>query len=512
MSRAALAAAGGALLAAAFPGPGVAALAWVALVPVIILPITASRPLRAAGEGLLFVATFHILTFSWWYGLLRNFGRLSNPEASAVYILMAVYVALYGAAFAAALALIARRRGAGAAIMAAPFLWTALEALRGVAFTGLPWSVLGASQQPWTAAIQVADIGGVEAVTLVVACGNALVAWLILPKAAGLLGVPMARPRGAWALALVPVAALAYGAARMGADWGGDRTVRVGVIQGNVPQDVKWEASARMKILHDHLDATSEAAGRGAEVVVWPESSVPLAITSTPAYRLMLEGRAVELGIELIVGSVHYARGADRTAVYNSAFLFDGGAPGTEPQRYDKIHLVPFGEYVPLSSWLGPVERMVEEASDFSPGGAPALFDARGGRLGPFICFEAIFPGLVRRIAASGAQVLVNLTNDAMLGDTAGPRQHLALAALRAVETRRWMVRAANTGISAVVDPAGRIVASAPYATRAVLVEDVPLLDSVTPYMAWGDLLSWGCGIIAVLLLVIPSTQGHRRT
>ncbi len=509
MRRAATAVAAGALLAAAFPRPAWPALAWIALAPLMVLALTARSAARAAATGLLFGLAFHALTFAWWYGLLRSHGRLSHPEAAAVFAFLAVYIAAYPAIFAAGLRRIAFRRGPAAALLLAPALWAGLELVRGLLFTGLPWSLVGASQQPWPLMIQVADRGGVTAVSLVVAAGNAFVAWIALCLPGG---APAARLMPAGRLALIlaalPAATAAYGALRLAAPELPAPAIRVGIVQGTVPQDEKWEASARMKILDAHLEATREAALRGATLVVWPESSVPLPLTSAEAYRSMLERESRLLGIDLLVGSVHYDASEEGQVAYNSAFLLSGRAGGRATHRYDKMHLVPFGEYVPLRAWMGPVEKMVEEASDFSPGAAPGVIVTESVRLGPFICFEAIFPSLVRRFTAEGAQVLVNLTNDAFLGDTAGPPQHLALAAMRAVENRRWMVRAANTGISALVDPAGRIVSAAPYGTREVLVADVPLLDARSLYTRAGDAAGWACVIVAAGALIAPPLRG----
>jgi len=475
----------------------------------MILALTARSAVRAAAAGLLFGLAFHGLTFAWWYGLLRSHGRLSHPEAAAVFALLAVYIAAYPAFFAAGMRRIAVRRGPAAALLLAPALWAGLELVRGLLFTGLPWSLLGASQQPWPLMIQVADLGGVTAVSFVVAAGNALVAWIALCVPGGTSAARLL-PAGRLALILaaLPAAAAAYGALRLAAPDSPAPTLRVGIVQGNVPQEEKWEASARREILDAHIEATRDAALRGATLVVWPESSVPLPLTSAEVYRTMLEGESRRLGIDLLVGSVHYDESEAGPVVYNSAFLLSARAGGRATHRYDKMHLVPFGEYVPLRAWLGPVEKMVEEASDFSMGAAPAVFDTESARLGPFICFEAIFPSLVRRFTAEGAQLLVNLTNDAFLGDTAGPPQHLALAAMRAVENRRWMVRAANTGISAVVDPAGRIVSAAPYGTREVLVADVPLLDARSPYSRAGDVAGWACVIVAAGALIAPPPRG----
>ncbi|HXI02507.1 MAG TPA: apolipoprotein N-acyltransferase, partial [Candidatus Saccharimonadales bacterium] len=299
--------------------------------------------------------------------------------------------------------------------------------------------------------------------------------------------------------------ALAYGMVRLALPLPPSPTVRVGLVQGNVAQEIKWAPSERRRILSAHLDATKEAAARGATLVVWPESSVPLPLTSNETYRTMLEDLSGRLGIDLVVGSVHYVPGPNGPeAVYNSAVLLSGSQGGKIVDRYDKRHLVPFGEYVPMRSWLGPVEKMVEEASDFSSGRRTAVFESGTARLGPFICFEAIFPGLVREIVAAGAQILVNLTNDAFLGDTAGPRQHLELAAVRAVENRRWMVRAANTGISAVIDPFGRVTQALPYGTAGVLVADVPLLEARSLYTRAGDAAGWICVLVCALALISP--------
>jgi len=306
----------------------------------------------------------------------------------------------------------------------------------------------------------------------------------------------------------VPGIALAYGAVRILQPPSSARMVRVGLIQGNVPQEEKWEASARLKILDAHVEATRRAAEKGANLVVWPESSVPLPLTSEPAYRTLLEDLARALDVDLLVGSVHYERhGEPEMLIFNSAFLLRSTDASGDHQRYDKIHLVPFGEYVPLRRWLGPVEKLVVEAGDFTPGGRIAVMRARRARLAAFVCFEAIFPSLVRRFAREGAQILVNITNDAFLGDTAGPRQHLALAVFRAVENRRFLVRAANTGISAIVDDRGRILASAGYGTAAEIVRDVPLLKGRTLYARVGDVLAWACVILASASLIAPAIR-----
>ena len=512
MKRAALAAASGALLAAAYPAPDAGWLAWGATVPLIVLSITSQARFRSLTEGWLFGLAFQGIVFAWWFHLLRNYGRLSVPEAAGVFTILVGYLSAYTALFAWGASRVAARHGAGAALLAAPFFWTALELARGRLLTGLPWALLGASQHATPLFLQVADLGGVLAVSFVVCCGGALVAWAWLCLAARRRreGAPASLLIGC-TLAATLLLAAGYGAARLRAVEPPTGLLRVGLVQGNVAQEEKWAANARGRILEAHIQATREAAEAGAQLVVWPESSVPLPLTSDPSYRSLLEATARDLGIGLMVGSVHFeAAPAGPPRVYNSAFLLDGKAEGVPAQRYDKIRLVPFGEYVPLRFLLGPVAKLVEEASDFSPGTRPLVLDAGGALLAPLVCYEAIFPELARRFTSAGAEAIVNITNDAFLGDTAGPRQHLAFAAIRAVENRRWLLRAANTGISAVVDPWGRVVKRSGYGVSAVIVHDTPLLDELTIYARFGDVFGWGCVILALAAVFFPRFSRDR--
>lgn len=513
MKRAALAALSGAALATAFPAVDLGWLAWAALAPLIVLGLTGSSTIRCALEGLLFGLLLHGIVLAWWYQLLVKYGGLPHLAASGVFLLLVGYQACYPALFAGGLRLLLLRRGPSWALAVAPLLWAGLELIRSRAFTGLPWAVLGASQHEAPIVLRVAALGGVTLVSVVVASGNATLAGLWLAWRARKDAARIRpEPRSFVALLAVVILALGYGASgllRGAAE--PERTFRVALVQGNIAQDEKWSPSARARILEAHMEATRRAAEAGARLVVWPESSVPLPLTSAPAYRSMLEALAAETGVDLLVGSVHYeARGERSERVYNSAFLLRPASGPARAQRYDKIRLVPFGEYVPLRGWLGPIGTLVEEAGDFSPGTAPVVMRSGPARLAPLICYEAIFPELTRRFVREGAEILVNMTNDGFLGDTAGPRQHLAFAAIRTVENGRWMVRAANTGISAVVDSGGRIRDSAAYGTEAVLVADVPLHDHRTLYTRLGDVPGWACVILALASLIAPGIPKGR--
>ena len=252
-----------------------------------------------------------------------------------------------------------------------------------------------------------------------------------------------------------------------------------------------------------HFRLSERAAEAGARLVVWPESAVPFLFDENPALSAQLRGAARRLGVYLFVGNDDRERLPEGRRIHVGAKLLDPS--GEITLRYHKIQLVPFGEYVPLQPLftLGGrfAAKLVQEVSDFTPGTEAVTGAVDGHRIGGFICYEAIFPSLVRRFAAGGAELLVNVTNDAWYGTTSAPYQHLAMAAFRAVENRRYMVRAANTGITAVVDPWGRVLEPTRLFDRTVLVREVPFVAETTFYTRHGDLFARACAAIALALV-----------
>jgi len=287
--------------------------------------------------------------------------------------------------------------------------------------------------------------------------------------------------------------------------------IPVAAIQANVAQDRKWSPGNEAQILSDLVRLTRQAAASGARLIVWPESSSPFSfrrpartgasgftVETNAAYASVVADLARALDATLIVGSVDYSGSGGALRAYNSAFAV--GPDGSLLVAYDKIHLVPFGEYVPLHRLLYFVDRMAQGTiADFASGTHTAPLPTASGRAATFICYEAIFPEVVRRVAGKDAALLVNITNDAWFGTTAAPLQHLAMATVRAAENRRFMVRAANTGISAIIDPYGRILERTPLMKSAVLRGTVQTRADVTPYAACGDLFAWGCAILTLL-------------
>jgi apolipoprotein N-acyltransferase len=506
----------GLILTLAHPKFDLFPLAFVALVPLLI-GLTGSSNGKAFFLGILCGVTFFATLLHWLVPVMITYGGMPWPVAVALLGLLVLYLACYVALFSVVSVIWCRRFGCRALLLT-PLAWVALELVRTHALTGFPWGLLGYSQYRNLPLLQIASLGGVYSVSLLVAAANAGIAYWIAGAAvdgrgarrAGLifLGTVAIAHLGGF-LAIPPIAAVREG---------GGGEVRVALIQANVRQERKWQPGAEDQIVEDLLAMTRRAAASGARIVVWPESSSPLSfrrpgasrgeedplasIEERSSYTARVAALVRELDIELIAGSVDYKYDGGRLRATNSAFRV---APdGTLGPVYDKVHLVPFGEYVPLQKLLFFVNPLVEGAiADFAPGRALQPLPTVAGPAATFICYESIFPRLVRRLAGEAA-FLINITNDAWFGRTAGPYQHLAMAILRTVENRRFMARAANTGISALVDPYGRIIERSDLEEAAVLVGAIEPRQDMTVYARTSDLVAWSCAILAVLVLAAP--------
>ena len=488
----------GLLLSLAYPPADLGLVALIALVPFLVSLEGVGRG-AALGRGYACGAVFFALLLDWIPRVMHTYGGLPVALSWLILALLVFYLATYFALFAWLIAASWRRFGPPALALA-PVAWVALELARGRLLTGFPWGLLGYSQYRNAVLLQASAWGGIYAVSGLVLAANAGVALLIAR--------PGPRFRGSAAILLALVGASHLGGLvvlRDAARAPAGTALSVAAIQANIAQDVKWEPGRAASIVSELARLTRQAAAGG------PESSSPLSVRRPDApgstgtgvvtdsvYVEFLGGLARELHVDLIVGSVDYAPGDAGVRAYNAAFVV--GSDGALGASYDKVHLVPFGEYVPLADLLFFVNRMVRGAiGEFAPGRRLQPLPTVAGRTATFICYEAIFPELVRRLTRRDADLLVNITNDAWFGRSAAPRQHLAMAIVRAAENRRSMVRAANTGISALIDPYGRILASAPLMESAVLLGTVSLRDDRTVYTRCGDLFAWGCAILTLL-------------
>ncbi len=479
-----------------FPKFGHGAVAWVALVPLLVA-LHGVSGWRAARLGYLAGAVSALGILYWTALVVIQYGGLALGVGIAVMAALCLAVALFPLLFGWAMGRLGKALGP-AGLLGAPFVWVATELLRVHTFFEFPWCLLGYSQHAFLPVIQVASVTAVYGVSFVLAASSSLLAYAVLETRA---------PRRRAAVAAAVLVA--------GVTWGGGAWVMrrpipetgrvvVGLVQGGIRQEDKWVPENAGDNVDRHLELTAEAARRGARLVVWPESAVPFLYDRDTYLVTLLRDTVRAHGIYLFFGNDDLetpARGERR--IFVGAKLLS--PEGRLTARYRKMHLVPFGEYVPLRALftLGGryAAKLVQEVSDFSPGTEAATGEVDGHRIGGYICYEAIFPSLVRRFTVQDAELLVNITNDAWYGTTSAPYQHLAMAAFRAVENRRYMVRAANTGVTAVVDPWGRVLERTRLFDRTVLVRQVPFVAEKSFYTRHGDVFARACAAIALALV-----------
>jgi apolipoprotein N-acyltransferase len=389
-------------------------------------------------------------------------------------VLLAGYCAFWLGGVAWAVSRVAARWSPTSALILAPFFWIAGEWLRGHLFGGFPWGTLGYSQYLNLRVIQIAELTGVHGVSFVILAVNAAVA--------GCLLLTWRRALGGVALAGVLMAAtLIFGQARL-TESAPRPSARVTIMQPSIEQPLKWEARHTKETLSIYFALTRQAAAEKTQLIVWPETASPTVLRQDPELVASLTAVSAELKVPMLIGSIDAAGNPPRFR--NTAFLLtEQGIVG----RYDKIHLVPFGEFIPLSGVIGFVRGWAEFISELEPGTRTVVFQGPPAPYGVMICYEGIFPDLVRNFVRDGARVMVNMTNDAWFGRTSGPEQHLSMYPFRAVENRVSVVRAANTGVSAFVAPSGQIIRRMNLYQRGLLTETVPLRVGKTLFTRLGD-------------------------
>ncbi|MEN8184644.1 MAG: apolipoprotein N-acyltransferase, partial [Myxococcota bacterium] len=466
-------------------------LAWLA--PACLILGLAGRGVGEAGRvGFLAGLVAHSAVLHWIYVVTVSYGHAPPLVGVVAPVALAAYIACFPALFAAGYAALSRRGLSGA--FAAALLWTALDHLRSFALTGFPWATLGYAQHRNPALMGLASITGVYGLSFVTVLLGAALARIVSERRLG---------RESLAALLTVVALHGVGWLSAPASDGEGGRVRVAVLQGNIDQGIKWSPAWAERTLVVYEDLTQQAVARGASLVVWPETAVPGSVNTDAGLRGRLESLAEATGATLVIGGVGLDGPDPRWRYYDSAFLV---APVRGiAERYDKAHLVPFGEYVPLRGLLGSALGAVASGiapADVSPGPGPrALAMAPGGTpvtAGVPICYELLFPDLVRRFAADGAGMLLAITNDAWYGRTGAPYQFLAITALRSAETGLWTARAANTGVSAFIDGRGRVSEQTPIFERGLLVADVPFpqeQQEKTFYVRHGDVFAGACWI-----------------
>lgn len=487
----------GLLLAASFPTLNVAPLAWAALLPLLL----ASREKTAQKAFGLGTWTGLVAYTGLLYWIVPTFraAEVSMPLGVGCTLLLALYLGLYIGLWAAAAAWIGHRLGPTLFSLFQAALWVLLEALRGMLFSGFPWLLLAYSQWHYEPLIQMCSLTGAYGVSFLIVFFNAALVTSFWSH-----GQSVTRRTYALTTALVVIAlVMVYGFHTLSQPRPAKTIpLTVAVLQGNVDQYKKWDRAYVEEILSTYTDLSVQAASRRPDLIVWPETAVPGYLLSEPNLLLWIQNLARQTQTFHLVGAPEERSGK----AYNAAFMFK--PDGEIVAEYDKMHLVPFGETVPFQKLLGRWIKVLNELGGFAAGKKQALLPGPLCSIGTTICYESIFPHQVRDSVRRGADLLINLTNDAWFLNTSAPHHHLLPYIFRAVENRRYAIRAANTGISAIIDPYGHVVALSPLFQQNILVGSVAPLRTLTPYTRWGDVFLLLCGGIVLVGLAVAAWKG----
>jgi|Deesub1362A_J573_1020465.scaffolds.fasta_scaffold00045_52 apolipoprotein N-acyltransferase len=487
----------GALLVLCFPVFDYYSLAWVSLVPFLV-SLWEKTPRQGFKAGFLLGVVFFSGTLYWIYHSINHYGGVSLVPSLALVFLLSLYLSLYTGVFGWLFSLKIKTTPFPALFLA-PVFWVVLEFARSYALTGFPWSSLGYSQYKFLSVIQVADITGIYGISfLVVAVNGAIADLFIIKKRRQEMPLFHMSPTiiGYGILLLGLIAVFGYGYYRLDQDRG-EKTIRVSVVQGNIRQDIKWDPGFQRDVINTYKRLTTTASLHQPSLIVWPETAVPFYFGKDIRLTEELIEFQKNLEIPLLFGAITVK---DGNRLANSAVLLD--STGEVSYIYDKIHLVPFGEYVPFRRILFFVDKIAYGIGEYVAGDKYLRAETPFGKFGTFICYEIIFPGLVRKFYKDDGDFIVTITNDAWFGKTAGPYQHFSMAVLRAVENRKPVIRAANTGISGFIDSSGRILSSTGLFKQQVLTANITTDRTRSFYSRYGDLFSYLCIIITVILLM----------
>ncbi len=505
----------GALIFLSFPKFGAGIAAWVAFVP-LFYALREKRVVQGIGVG--FIAGFSacIGIFYWIVFVVVHYGHLPVFAGIAVMLLLSAYLALYVAVFSAGVVYFSRR--GIPLIFSAPLLWTCLEYVKSHILTGFPWANLGHTQYLYLPMIQIADMTGVFGVSFAIVFVNVVVFDILGNRQSKDRRRMTDRKTAAKVTAgfFLLAALYGYGAMRTGEIRKSMETspiMPVSLIQGNIDQSLKWNPAFQRETLRIYTALSKQSAPSEEGLIVWPETAAPFFFQDRNDLHREVASLAAQTGDWLLFGSPGYRQEGEQMDFQNSAFLLtpDGRIAG----RYDKVHLVPYGEYVPLRRFFPFIGKLVVGIGDFrsGPGYEPLLMHGNRGqrRIGVLICYEGILPEAGRAYRQRDAELLVNITNDAWFGNTSAPHQHLSMTVFRAVENRLFLARAANTGISAIVDPTGRITHRSRLFEEGALQGAVRFMNVKTFYAAHGDVWVWGCMMGLFLILTVSIKKGRRK-
>ncbi len=476
MRRIFLAIVAGLCYTASFPTYDLWPLAWIFAVPLLFLADEDTAPLEMFVYGMIagIVAWAGILY--WIAYVMETYGGMSLAPASLLLLFLIVYMAVYFGIFALAAKKLIRSRYA---FLTIPGIWVLLELVRSyIMFSGFPWALVGYSQFPWKPFIQIAEFGGVYLIGGIILMVNVAIYKAsrreFLPLVLSICVLATVAAWGGWRMENLPA---------------GGRPIKVGVAQANISQDMKWLPEMIGPTIDIYSRLTEDAVDQGAELVVWPETACNFYLFRRWPESLRIIDLSLQSDARLVMGSPAF----DDGKYFNRVWLLN---QGQVEGYYDKVHLVPFGEYLPFASIIEPFfGSLTQGVGNFSRAGQASPIDG----IGMLICFESIFPDLTRDLCSKGATYLVNVSNDAWFKTWATPGQHLVMASFRTIESRRWMLRSVNHGISAIVNPVGEVVNKIGLLKEGVITGEITPSTYLSFYTKYGPALAWLWAFFSVI-------------
>lgn len=494
--RVLLAALSGVMLAVSFANFDVTWCVFVALAPLIVATRGASRSREAFLLGSISYAITWLINVPWVINVMSKYGGLPKIAGILIFVAMAIYLGTFGGLFGLLIHRLKLGSGPIPWILAA-VAWTTVEYVRSyIFFSGFPWNLSATTLIDVPPLVQIARIAGPYFIGTLIAVPSALLAWLVAASATWrervIATVFVATVFGLWFVTG------SWLLSRQRATFEGQPQATAALLQPNISQEMRWTASNLPELFLKMEDMTSTAINEGADVVVWPESSIPLTYATTRYFRETIESLSRRRNVDIILGSVAEDPN-DPTRLWNAAYLASGGETRG---RYDKMRLVPFGEYVPWRKALFFAKKLVKAVGEFQFGTNDHPLAGKFN-YGPAICYEVVFPQVTATQVRNGADVLVTITNDDWFDRSSAPRQHLNMARMRAIEADRYLLRAATTGISALVDPSGEVLQSLDLDQEGIILGRFSARQSLTPYVRFGDWYAILCVIATAAALVV---------
>ncbi|MFC2167836.1 apolipoprotein N-acyltransferase [Acidobacteriota bacterium] len=492
----------GLLSAAAFPKFNLSFFIWISLIPLLFI-ISNKTPKQSFLLGMTAGFSFYAVLLYWIPDVPAHFGNLSIGLSILIYVVLILFLSLFWAFFSLSFSLI-RKTFPLFAFILAPFLWVVFEYALAHILTGFPWGLIGYAQYQNLLFIQLASLTGIYGLSF----------FLVLFQSLFVLSIKT-KKRNFFFIGLVLILFIHLGGfLSLKKITPSPESFKASVIQGNVSSDIYWPDVSYeeiQQIFDEHLDLTNAATFSDSQLIIWPEFSVPLCFSCPSEFyqnfkRTLLQ-YVQETGRTLLLGTNEMLPYQDTNQYFNTALCL---SPDLSYTEYHKIHLVPFGEYIPYKKLFSFINKMTHAIGEITPGKELRLHSFRTTPFGSPICYEIIFPNLVRKFTKNGAMFLTTLTNDGWYGQSSAPYQHFAIAVMRAVENRRFLLRAATTGISGIIDPFGRILVKSELETQTFLTSQITPLSSKTLYSSIGDVLAYISLTLSGLFLILAIIRKNK--